>query len=194
MQIDLTPEVGPNQAHSPIQGDPVLNNPMQPLTFSEHTDVELTDVTFKGVIPQGLRFPSCRKLTIVGTLLGTQGIIQCIDPAYLTSLETLIISVPDAEEEITEASDRLERPPHLLTLLRFLEQIPSPSISTVRIGFNKVHLTDIITAFSPKKLPSELGDSESALSSIIFNKVSKLVQFDTKLLILPMKFLDDLDF
>ena len=71
--------------------------------------------------------------------------------------------------------------------------MPSSSIKTVRISFNKVHLGDIITAFSPSKLLSELSEGESAICSVIFNKVSRLVQIDTKLLILPMKFLDDLD-
>jgi hypothetical protein len=48
-----------------------LNNPTQPLTFEELTEVELEDVTFKGVNPLGLRFPSCKKLTMTGTLQTT---------------------------------------------------------------------------------------------------------------------------
>lgn len=44
---------------NPVQGDANLNNPTQPLVFTEHTDVELSEVIFKGIIPLGLRFPSC---------------------------------------------------------------------------------------------------------------------------------------
>ena len=104
MQIDLTPEQ-PNAAAAnnanmnPVQGDPTLNDPSQPLTFGEHSEVFLQDVTFKGVIPLGLRFTGCRKLTIGGTIASTQAILRTIDPTYLECLEHLKLTVTDAEEE-----------------------------------------------------------------------------------------------
>lgn len=69
VQVDLTPEqpsaaAANNPNLNPVQGDQVLNDPSQPLTFSEHTDVHLQDVTFKGVVQHGLRFTSCKKLTV----------------------------------------------------------------------------------------------------------------------------------
>ena len=57
-----------NANMNPVQGDAILNDPSQPLTFKEHTDVELSDVNFKGVSLLGIRFPSCKKLTIRGNV------------------------------------------------------------------------------------------------------------------------------
>jgi len=65
--LDLTPEqpVGLN-APSPIQGDPILNDPNQPLIFETWSEVDFNEVTFKGTIMNGLRLPNCTKLTIAG--------------------------------------------------------------------------------------------------------------------------------
>ena len=73
VQVDLTPEqpsgAAANNANmNPVQGDVILNDPSQPLTFKEHSDVELHDVTFKGVIALGIRFTCCSKLTISGNV------------------------------------------------------------------------------------------------------------------------------
>jgi len=127
---------------------------------------------------------------MAGSLQGTTAMTQCVDPAFLESLESLNISVTDAEEE---ARDENQMPSHLLTLLRFLEQVSSTKVKTVRIHFNCVHLAHIISAFSPAKMLTDLASGESETSSVVFNKVSTLVQINTKVLVLPMQFLDDLN-
>ena len=93
----------------------------------------------------------------------------------------------DAEEEAAP-----DKPSHLLTVLRYIEQIKSDQLTTVRINFNKMHLAHIITAFSPYQMLSS-DDSSEATSNVVFSKVSKLVQMSTRNLVLPMQFLDDLD-
>ena len=145
-------------------------------------------MSFKGVIPLGIRFPNCKKLSISGNVQSTQGILRTIDPAHLEVLEHLNLTVSDAEEELTP-----EKPSHMLTVLRFIEQIKSVQLTTVRINFSKVHLGHIITAFSPSQMLSSSDESSAATSNVVFNKVSKLVQISTKSLILPMQFIDDLD-
>ena len=54
-------------------------------------------------------------------------------------------------------------------------------------------MANIITAFSPQKLLSDLLIDEDPTSSVVFNKVSQLVHINAKSMILPMKFLDDLN-
>ena len=130
---------------NPVQGDPTLNDPSQPLTFGEHSEVFLQDVTFKGVVPLGLRFTGCRKLTIGGTIASTQAILRTIDPTYLECLEHLKLTVTDAEEE-NFSSEKIS---HLLLILHFIEQVSSERLKTVRICFNKVYLAHLLTAFSP---------------------------------------------
>ena len=120
--------------------------------------------------------------------------LHCFDPAYLGSLETLNFEVTDAEEETGQMVDSSpDRQSHLLTLLRWFDKVPSESIRTVRITFNKVYLPDIISALSPTRLLTDLSVCEAETSSVILTKASKLVQIDTKVLVLPIKFLDDLD-
>ena len=104
VQVDLTAEqpsgaAANNTNLNPVQGDPTLNDPSQPLTFKEHSEVELYDVTFKGVVALGIRFTSCKKLSIAGNIQTTQAILRTIDPAYLQSLEQFNLTVSDAEEE-----------------------------------------------------------------------------------------------
>ena len=176
MQIDLTPEQ-PNAAAAnnailnPVQGDPTLNDPSQPLTFSEHTEVDLQDVTFKGVIPLGLRFTGCRRLSIVGTIASTQTILRTIDPVYLISLEQFNLTVTDAEEENFSS----EKPSHLLLVLNFIEQVSSIRLKSVRIGFNKVYLAHLLTAFSPSGvLITEQSDPAIATQNVVFSKASQL--------------------
>ena len=84
---------------NPIQGDQILNDPSQPLKFNEHTSVHLQDVTFKGVIPMGIRFTSCQKLTIEGNQQTTLATLRTIDPSHLNSLEHFNLTVVDAEEQ-----------------------------------------------------------------------------------------------
>jgi len=62
--IDLTPEQPASVNINPVMGDPVLNDPTQPLSFDNLTQIDLTEAVFKGVIPNGLRFSNCTKLAI----------------------------------------------------------------------------------------------------------------------------------
>ena len=175
---------------NPVQGDPILNDPTQPLAFNEHTEIELSDVTFKGVMGLALHFPACKKLKVVGNVQTTLAILRVIDPANLKSLQHFNITVYNAEEEAVENG---EKSSHLLYVLYFIEQIASTDLQTVRINFNKIHLSNILTAFSPTKLLSDLTEDEHATQYIVFNKVSRLVTISAKTMVLSMQFLDDLD-
>ena len=142
-------------------------------------------------MPFGIRFTSCKKLSIGGSVSTTQALLRTIDPNYLESLEQLNLTVCDAEEEPLNP----EKPALLLTVLHFIDQVKSVKLSTVRINFNKVYLAHLLTAFSPSQMLSDLTEqaAQAATRSVVFSKVSKLVQISTKSLILPMQFLDDLD-
>lgn len=55
-------------------------------------------MTFKGVVPLGLRFVKCQKLRIVGNTVTTGAILKVIDPKMLKELVELRVTVTDAEE------------------------------------------------------------------------------------------------
>jgi len=137
----------------------------------------------------GLRFPKCIKLTVTGSVLTTAAILKTIDPEHLKALKHLILSVADAEEE--NAAMQGERvSSHLQSVLAWLTRVGSLDLTTVRINFVRVHLAHIISAFSA---PQGAQDGAAGLGEFVFSKARRLFQIQTKLLVMPMQFLDDLD-
>lgn len=173
-------------------GDPVLNDPTQPLSFDNLTQIELTEAVFKGVIPNGLRFSNCTKLAISGTVNSTSALLRQIDPLNLEKLVSFTLDVADAEEEGVAAHIG-DKPSHLLMALKFVDSVASSDLTTVRINFNSLHLAHVISAFSSARTILTDEDETDLANSNVFSKVGKLVAITTDQMSVPMQFLNDLD-
>ena len=80
---------------------------------------------------------------------------------------------------------------HLLVILEFIRALSTTSLQTVRINFNRVYLEHLLTAMASSA--ASLGGEEINIDEIVVCKAMRLCQISTKHLVMPMKFLDDLD-
>jgi hypothetical protein len=151
----------------------------------------MTESAFKGVMLKGLRFNNCKKLSISGTVNSTGSLLRLIDELCLEKLETFSINVSDAEEEGVAANG--DKPSHLLLVLKFIENIASSHLNTVRIKFNSLHLAHLIQAFSSAKPILTDEDEADLTSKNVFSKVGRLFSITCTSLTVPMQFMDDLN-